>query len=353
MSLSLAGGLVFTAPISSASAVRARSNSAAVTKVLAASPPGFHLASYIQQDIAKHKPLHIVVDYYAPDVAFAAAMDQGIVAAVHGGSGVDTAAPDKHFPALGVEAKLEGPTCGCASGQVSQLESLIASHTVDGLAITAASDSALDPVVATAYKAGIPVISVNSDDPGSKQMAYVGQNLVPSGYAAGKELLTLLKGRKGQVVVFSIATWAGWSHDRMEGFSKAVRGVGLHIIGPVNTGTDPSTGYGVVASTMEGHPNAIALVSLDCCSFELLGKWVAQAHLKNPPTVVGFDILPTTKTYIEDGVVQATVTQDAPLQGYDAVKDLADYLLHGEKIANINTGEQLVTTKNVKSVKAT
>ena len=318
-------------PVSSA-------NSARLKAVLAASPKGFHLANYIQQAILHNDKLTIYVDYYAPALAFAAPLRAGVAEAAK---------------QLGVDASVVGPTSGTAGGQVSQLETIIAAHQIDGIAITAASDSALNPVIAKAYNAGIPVISVNSDDPGSKQMAYVGQQLVPSGQAAGHELLKLLHGRKGKVVVFSLATGAGWSQSRMQGFMDAVRGAGLDIVGPVNTGTDPTTGYSAVASTMTGNTNAVAIVSLDCCSLDLAAEWVAQSHLATKPIVVGFDILAATKSYIESGVIQATVTQNAPLQGYWAVKDLAEYLLHGTPIHNVNTGEHIVTSANVRSTAAT
>ncbi|MHB1734672.1 MAG: substrate-binding domain-containing protein, partial [Ferrimicrobium acidiphilum] len=113
------------------------------------------------------------------------------------------------------------------------------------------------------------------------------------------------------------------------------------------------TGYSVVASTIQGNPHALAYVSLDCCSLDLIGKWVQLNHPSPEPVVVGFDILAPTKQYIQQGVISATVTQDAPLQGYDAIADLADYLLHGVPLHNINTGEHLVTKANVSATAAT
>lgn len=322
----------------SSSSSSSASNNSALKAVLAASPKGFHLANYIRQAILHHSKLTIYLDYYAPTVAFAAPLREGVA---------------KAAKVFGVNASVVGPSSGTASGQVSQLQTLITQGQVDGIAVTAASDSALNPIIATAYSDGIPVISVNSNDPGSKQMAYVGQQLVPSGFAAGKELLSLLHGRRGKVVVFSIETGAGWSHERMTGFMDAVRGHGLDVVGPVNTGQDPTTGYSVVSSTIEGNPNARAYISLDCCSLDLIGKWVQLNHPSPKPIVVGFDILAPTKQYIEQGVISATVTQDAPLQGYDAIADIANYLLHGVRLHNINTGEHLVTKSNANTTAAT
>jgi simple sugar transport system substrate-binding protein len=297
---------------------------------------GFHLASYIQNDVKSHKRLVIRVDYHDTSLGFAVPIRQG----------VEQAARD-----LNVDAQLIGPANGSAADQVAELQTLITQQRVDALAVSSASSDALKPVFADAYNAGIPIISFNTDNPGSKQMAFVGQNLVESGTVEAQQLLKLLNGRKGKVVVFSVDTGAGWSHDRFSGFQTGLgSNSGLQIVGPVNTGNEPSQAYNVVQNTMAANPDAIALVSLDCCSLDAAASWVQQAHKAGQVTVIGFDLLPQTKTYIENGVVQATISQNPVQQGYQAVKILYDFLVNNVPLHNFNTGTVLIMRDNVNSI---
>jgi simple sugar transport system substrate-binding protein len=299
---------------------------------------GFHLAGYIQNDIQSHKKLVIRVDYHDPSLGFAVPIRQG----------VDKAAQD-----LGIDAPLIGPAGGSASDQVAELQTLITQQKIDALAVSSASNDALKPVIAQAYNAGIPIISFNTDNPGSKEMAFVGQDLVASGQSEAQQLVKLLNGKKGKVVVFSVDTGGGWSHDRFNGFQAGISSAtGIQVIGPVNTGNEPSQAYNVVQNTMTANSDAIALVSLDCCSLDAAAKWVQQSHMGGKVTVVGFDLLPQTVSYIQSGVIQATISQNPFQQGYQSVKLLYDFLTTNAPLHNINTGALLVTEANLKEVPA-
>ncbi len=298
---------------------------------------GFQLAQYIKNDVQNHKKLVIRVDYHDPSLAFAIPIRQG----------VEAAAKD-----LGVDAQLIGPAGGSASDQVAELQTLITQQKVDGLAVSSASNDALKPVIAQAYNAGIPIISFNTDNPGSKQMAFIGQDLTDSGKSLAQELIKQLNGKTGKVVVFSVDTGAGWSHDRYSGFEAEMKtsAPNVQLVGPVNTGNEPNQAYNIVENTMTANKDAIAIASLDCCSFNAAGKWVQQNNKAGQMVVVGFDNLPQTAAYIEQGVVQVTISQNPNKQGYDAVKMLYDYLAKGTPMQNENTGALVITKDNVRNV---
>lgn len=298
---------------------------------------GFQLAQYIKTDVQNHKKLVIRVDYHDPSLAFAIPIRQG----------VEAAAKD-----LGVDAQLIGPAGGSASDQVAELQTLITQQKVDGLAVSSASNDALKPVIAQAYNAGIPIISFNTDNPGSKQMAFIGQDLTDSGKSLAQQLIKQLNGKTGKVVVFSVDTGAGWSHDRYSGFETEMKASApnVQLVGPVNTGNEPNQAYNVVENTMTANKDAIGIASLDCCSFNAAGKWVQQNNKAGQIVVVGFDNLPQTASYIEQGVVQVTISQNPYKQGYDSVKMLYDYLTKGTPMQNENTGALVITKDNVKTV---
>lgn len=294
---------------------------------------GFKLASYIQDHIKNNKKLVIRLDYHDPSLAFAVPLRQGVEQAA------------KEF---GVDAQLIGPASGSAADQVAELQTLINQQQIDALAISSASSDALKPVIAQAYNAGVPVISFNTDNPSSKEMAFVGQDLKASGTSEGEQLLKVLNGKQGKVVVFSVDTGAGWSNDRYTGFQAAIKGAsGLQIVGPVNTGDEPGQAYNVVQNTMSANANAVAIVSLDCCSLTAAAKWVDQTKNAGKVSVVGFDLLPQTASYIKSGVIQTVISQNPVGQGYETVKALVNYLKDGQALKNIDTGAKIINKDNV------
>ncbi|MGP3732929.1 sugar ABC transporter substrate-binding protein [Streptomyces sp. GDS52] len=294
----------------------------------------FKLASYIQQRIDDDKPMRIKLSYHDPSLAFATPI----------GAGMKKAGKE-----LGADVSLIGPTGGDAAKQVSEIQTLIQQKAVDGLAVSSASSDALKPVISQAYKAGIPIISFNTDNPDSDQMGFVGQDLKGSGKAQAEQLRKDLKGDVNgkSVVVFSVDTGAGWSHDRFNGFKEGLDGSGLKIVGPVNVGNEPNSAYNTVESTMSGQSNVVAVAGLDCCSTTAAAKWVAQSGKADDVTMGGFDLLTQTAEYIERGVLNFSISQNPAEQGYQAVKVLHDFLADGTEIKGVDTGAQFITRDNL------
>ncbi|WP_031507880.1 sugar ABC transporter substrate-binding protein [Streptomyces megasporus] len=293
----------------------------------------FELAPHIQQRIDDGKPMRIKLSYHDPSLAFATPI----------GAGMEKAGKE-----LGAEVALIGPTGGDAAQQVSEIQTLIQQKAVDGLAVSSASSDALKPVISQAHDAGIPIISFNTDNPDSKQMGFVGQDLKGSGKAQAERLLEELgETNKGKVVVFSVDTGAGWSHDRFGGFKEGLDGSGLEIVGPVNVGNEPNAAYNTVESTMSGQSGVVAVAGLDCCSTTAAAKWVAQSGKADDIAMGGFDLLTQTAEYIDRGVLNFTISQNPTEQGYQAVKVLHDFLTEGTEIKGLDTGSQFITRDNL------
>ncbi|MGA3490256.1 substrate-binding domain-containing protein [Micromonosporaceae bacterium DT55] len=307
----------------------------AVTTGESSSDGEFKLAGYIKEAVDNGDELKIRLSYHDPSLAFAVPIRQGM---------------ERAAAELGVNVQMIGPSGGDASAQVAELQTLINQKQIHGLAVSSASNDALKPVIAQAFDAGIPIISFNTNNPESKQMGFVGQDLVASGESLAKELLGVLDGATGKVVVASVDSGAGWSNDRFAGFKKGVEGSGLEIVGPVNTGNEPSTAYNTIESTMAAQGDAIALVSLDCCSFTAGAKWLQQSGKAGKIHSVGFDVQPQTVEYLKAGTVDLTISQAPAEQGYQAVKLLAEFVKNGTAISDVDTGVLVVTRDNVDDV---
>lgn len=295
----------------------------------------FQVADYIQDAVDNGEPLKIRLSYHDPSLAFAVPIRDGM---------------ERAAAEFGVEAEMIGPTGGDAAEQVAELQTLINQEQIHGLAVSSASNDALRPVIAQAHDAGIPIISFNTNNPESEQMGFVGQDLVASGESLANELLKVLDGATGKVVVVSVDSGAGWSNDRFSGFESTLEGSGLEIVGPVNTGNEPSEAYNTIESTMAAQKDAVALVSLDCCSFTAGAKWLQRSGNAGTIHSVGFDVQPQTVEYLNAGVVDLTISQAPAEQGFQAVKLLTDYLRDGTEITDVDTGVLVVDRENVDDV---
>lgn len=294
----------------------------------------FQLADRIRERVENDEELNIAVSYHNTSLGFAVPIREG----------VQRAADE-----FGVNAELIGPANGSAQEQVAELQTRITQGQVDGLAVSSASNDALRPVIQQAYDAGIPIISFNTDNPDSKQMAFVGQDLVGSGRFEAETLRERLGDRTGKVVVFSVDTGAGWSNDRFSGFEQGMEGAqGIEIEGPINTGNEPRQAFNAVENAMTANRDAIAIASLDCCSLTAAAQWVEQNDADM--LVVGFDVLPQTADYVRDGIIEFTISQNPEEQGYQAVKVIRDYLVEDTPIEDVDTGTQLVDESNIDEV---
>lgn len=289
---------------------------AAVARTDAGNPnlKGFKLAPWIKAHVKSGK---ITIRYITNDTSIAFVKPQRV--------GVAKAA--KQFK---IDATLIGPAGGKAEDQISMMQTLISQKKVDGIAVAAVNVDSLRPVIAQAYKAGIPVISVFTDQPKSKQLAFVGSDLKAGGVFEGKSLAKLLKGKKGKVVVVSVDAAAGWSSARMDGFKQGLKAnPGLKIEGPINTTTEPGQMYNAVQNAMTANQDAIAIASLDCCSLTAAAKWASTEGRSRKVVVVGHDALKSTLTAIKKGTIAFSISQDPSGQTYRATKMLYDYLKRG------------------------
>jgi len=290
------------------------------TEVEAAAEPNeaavnFQLADYIRDHVESGKTLKFV--YVTNDLSspYTAAQRVGVEAAIE---------------QLGIDAELQGPPTGAAEDQLAVIQALIAQQQVDGIAVAAVNVDSLKPVIQQAYDAGIPFISVFTDQPDSMQLAFVGEDNRAFGEFEGQMLAEELAGQSGQVVAISVDTAAGWSTARMEGLEAGLAAnPDLEFVGPINTGIEPGQMYNAIQNAMQANPDAIAIASVDCCSIVGAAKWAEQNGRSGEIVVIGTDALQQTLNYIDEGTIAFSISQDPVGQVLTALTQLRDLVADG------------------------
>jgi ribose transport system substrate-binding protein len=295
---------------------------------------GFQLAQSVKDRVARGEPLRIAVS--APNTALAFANPQR--------AGVEQA----NAELSDVEANFIGPSDGNADNQINELRTLITQRQIDGIALSSVSNDALKPVIAEAFEAGIPLVSYSTDNPASKQLGFIGTDVAAGGTMEGEELAKLLNGKRGKVVTFSVAPEAAWSNTRFEALKTALPD-GVEVVGPINTGSEPAQMFTAVQNAMTANPDAVAIASLDCCSFGAAAKWVDENNGDSKPFVAGFDAVQQTIDYINKGVVSFAISQQPQKLVFDSVKALRDFIVEDAELGTKILPLVLVTKDNVNS----
>lgn len=296
----------------------------------AAAPAEFVLAERIAAKVANGEPLVLRVSYHDVSNEFAPFIKKG----------VEQAAAD-----FGVDVQMVGPVGPDADVQINEIETLVEAG-VDGIAISSVSTDALAPVINRLIEQGIPVVAYNTDNPESSRLGFAGQDLVQSGVEAAKVLAELMGG-EGDVIITTLDAAAQWSIDRETGARNGFAEYpGINVLQTVNTGTEPQEGYAAVENAMLANPSVSGILSLECCSTPWAGDYVKRNGLGDSVTVVGFDELPTTLALIQEGFVEASLSQAPERQSYEAVRMLLD-VINGKAITDVDTGIAVINLENL------
>src|SRR5580698_9137158 len=97
-----------------------------------------------------------------------------------------------------VTARVVGPDGYDAQAELAELQKATAAKPA-GILISVADVSVIQPGIAAAVAAGIPVITMDSDAPGSRRLYFIGTNNLAAGQLGGKRVIEKIGG-KGNVV---------------------------------------------------------------------------------------------------------------------------------------------------------
>ncbi len=249
---------------------------------------------------------------------------------------------------LGVEMIYRGPDKADELKQKEVLESFI-SQKVDGIAISVLNAEFLTPAIDRAVDAGIPVVTWDSDAPGSKRFAFYGVDDYKSGVIMGEETAKLLDG-KG-TVAFITSLGANNLQRRLDGARDTLaKFPGISIVETYDIKEDSTRSQELIAAGSNRYPNLGAWVSV--------GGWpVFSANSLDPvhaPTkFVSFDTVQAALSLLRSGKVQVLLGQKYFGWGSESIR-LLDAMVKGNKPATtiIDSGVDVVTLANVDAYEA-
>lgn len=200
---------------------------------------------------------------------------------------------------------------------------------VHGLIVAPGDPSTLRPWIRKATKAGVPVVCVVTDAPGTERLTSVSADPVTVGAVAG-DLLSRFLPQGGPVAFFT-----GWlstqDHaDKLSGFESHLRQQVplVRLAAVVEAHEEERTMHRRATNVLRAHPDLKGLYVSTVNSLPVLDAARQSGRLQDL-AIVTTDLFPALVPWIRDGSVAATIYQRPVSQGRQALQALRDYLVHG------------------------
>lgn len=252
----------------------------------------------------------------------------------------------------GVEYQWVAPPTGNPAEQVQILEDLI-NKGVDGIGLAPLEAASVEPVIAQAKAAGIPVVTFDSDAPDSERVAYYGTD----NRAAGRqqaEVMAEAIGGKGKVALVTGSLVMANLNERMEGVKEvfAEKYPDIEIVDTIATDDDFAKGLEVCESMLRAYPDLNGVIGISMTGSVAMPKVLADPAFadRKDVVVVGFDDFEDTLKGIRDGYILATMVQRPKQMGVHVIEGLYN-LCEGKTAESVDTGIVVVTKDNIDSYK--
>jgi ribose transport system substrate-binding protein len=232
-----------------------------------------------------------------------------------------------------------------------------------GIMISAADPELMKSEINAAVAAGIPVITLDSDSPGSQRLFFIGTNNYQAGITGGQVLAKRMN-RKGNIVVFTITAQNNLA-ERLRGYEAALAYTDIKVLQTVDVRGDPALAYDKTVEIIEsGKLKVDGFVCLEATAGKQVADVLARRKVQGK-TIVAMDTDEGTLDWIEKGAIAATVAQKPFTMAYYGLRVLDD--LHHNKLAKldanwsqdlqslvpsfIDTGSSLIDSTNVRAIR--
>ena len=261
-----------------------------------------------------------------------------------------------------VTTDMVGPDGDDAAAEADAFQKAAAAKPA-GILVSVSDAQRMRPEIDSAVRAGVPVLTIDSDAPDSARLFFIGTNNFEAGHLGGQKLVSLLNG-KGNVVFFSFPAQPNLA-DRLKGYRDALSThPGIKVVDVYDIKGDSGAAFDKTREYLArtGGDKIDAFVSLDSVS----GKDVADALKRQNITdriIIAMDTSADTIGLVKSGDIKATISQKPWTMGYVGLKELA--LMHEDGAKNmaghnesnphstfpsfIDTGTSLVDKDNVDS----
>ena len=255
----------------------------------------------------------------------------------------------------GVKLRSAAPN-GVNGPQEVQLFQAAMQTSKDGIATMTTTPDLFVRPFSQAVARGIPQVSVDTPPPdGSDVETFVGNDNVAVGKVLAEAILAKVPAdARGEIVIGNPIPGLPVLDQRVQGIQQVLRRKRpqVKLVGPLNTGTEPTENFNAWSGIVRAHPDALAY--LDPGDQAVVSLARIQQRTGRTLLVGGADVDPVALQAVKDGRVYALVDPEHWLKGYIAIALLARQARDGKALPKgwWDPGAALVTAKNIDAILA-
>lgn len=245
---------------------------------------------------------------------------------------------------LGVTAQFLGPDTDDAGQQVAIFEQILATKPA-GIAISPNDPASVTGIIDQARAAGIPVIAWDGPVPGSKVQGYIGTDNVAAGAQQAEALATAMGG-SGKVAVIIGSLSATNLNQRLDGLKQGLaKHPGIEIVATEESGESIADAQGKAETVLQAHPDITGMAGIGGSDLPGIVGALTAAGKCGDIKAVGFDVVPQGVKGMQDGCVDALISQKPFGMTAQALDILVDLNKGTSKLApdfTVDTGVEVV-----------
>lgn len=229
------------------------------------------------------------------------------------------------FASSGIEIELRTfPHLGV--GELDVIQDALSAG-VNAIIMATGRPQAVHPLVQEASRAGISIVTITCDAPGTDRLAAVSVDSSASGALAG-ELLGRLAPKTGTLAVVTGDLAITDHAEKFEAFRNSVNSLfpGISVPGPLQNHDDGSEAYSNCRELLNKHPSLGGLYISTANSAPVLQALKDAGWLGVVP-VITTDLFPPLIEHLRAGRILGTLYQRPRSQGRTALRILHDYLV--------------------------
>jgi len=243
---------------------------------------------------------------------------------------------------LGIDTSFFVPSKEDVPTQISTVNDYIAAKK-SGIIFAPSDPVASADVIAKAIDGGIPLITIDTDAPDSKRLAYLGTDNLAAGRTAGRLFLEGLSkkgisptGAKIGVGVGSVT--ARNAIERIQGFNEVVKAAGCVPLETVNDKEDPVAALSLASSVIAANPDMVGAFGVYAYNGPAWAKAATSAGVAGKLVIVEFDATKDNIDPIKAGTIYGTCAQRQYFMGYVGVQLVYNMVAYGYYLGNPSKG---------------
>ena len=249
---------------------------------------------------------------------------------------------DAEAAAKGVNLIWQGdPAQYSPATQIPYVDQVLAQKP-SGLVLIPTDPDALQPSVAKAVGAGIPVLNVDTHVTDlSSVLSFITGDNADGGAKAADAMATAIGYKDGgsyQVVIGLTSATATTNVARLDGFTKqvATKYPGIKIVDKAYSQSQAATANTNVSNWLTKYPKLNGIFAIDGTNATGAAAALQAKGLVGKIALIGYDAYPANVTLLKSGVFTALIAQNPAAEAKLAVDDLVSYLNNGKSKTGID-----------------